>query len=340
MKKNLLIYVTVTMLLLFPQLNSAQKATVNRNASQTSAIAPDLLTTVCYALFTASGEMTNVNNTSVTGDIGTNLGTSTGFNPLNVNGEIHLSPDVSTGICAVDVNTLFDELNAMSFNTQLANPAMLGNDMILSAQAYLLNAATILTGNLYLDAESNLDAVFIFHVTGAFSSVINARVILTNGAQAKNVFWKIVGAVDLAANTDFVGTIVSKNGAISIGSGSTLEGRALTTNGAVSVNEASINMTPGCSELTTSAGDNKTINNFGATIYSILGNPKLVVNLKEVSTAYPITLKVYDTIGKLVINKLLTNNRSLIQTNLPFGVYFYQLSSTNEKTQTGKLILK
>jgi hypothetical protein len=340
MKKNLLIYVTVTMLLLFSQLNSAQKATVNRNASQTTAIAPDLLTTVCYALFTASGEMTNVNNTSVTGDIGTNLGTSTGFNPLNVNGEIHLSPDVSTGICSVDVNTVFDELNAMSFDTQLANPAMLGNDMILSAQAYLLNAATILTGNLYLDAESNLDAVFIFHVTGAFSSVINARVILINGAQAKNVFWKIVGAVDIAANTDFVGTIVSKNGAISIGSGSTLEGRALTTNGAVSTNESSITMTPGCNELTSSLADNKINSSFGATFYSNQGNSSLVVNLKEVSITYPTTLKVYDSIGNLVVNKQLTNNKSLIQTNLPLGVYFYHLSRTNENTQTGKLMLK
>lgn len=340
MKKYLLIYVTVTILLLFPHLNSAQKGAVNRNASQTTAIAPDLLTTVCYALFTASGEMTNVNNTLVTGDIGTNLGTSTGFNPLNVNGEIHLSPDVSTGICAVDVNTVFDELNAMSFDTQLANPAMLGNDMILIAQAYLLNAATVLTGNLYLDAESNLDAVFIFHVTGAFSSVINARVILTNGAQAKNVFWKIVGAVDLAANTDFVGTIVSKNGAISIGSSSTLEGRALTTNGAVSINEASITMTPGCSELSTSIADNNTTRGLVASVYSNEGNSSIVVDLKVVSTTYSTTLKVYDTIGKLVVNKQLTNKKSLITINLPLGVYFYQLSRTNENTQTGKIILK
>lgn len=338
MKKNLLISLTATILLLFPQMNIAQRTAVNQNSTQTTAVAPDLLTTACYALFSASGEVSNLNNTNVTGDIGTNLGTSTGFNPLNVNGEIHLSPDVSTGICAIDVNTVFDELNAMPFDTQLANPAMLGNDMILNAQAYLLNAATILTGNLYLDAESNLDAVFIFHVAGAFSSVINARVILTNGAQARNVFWKVVGAVDLAANTDFVGTIVSKNGAISIGSGSTLEGRALTTNGAISTNEASITMTPGCSDLTTSVTEKNATKNPVASVYTNQGNTSLIVSIKQLSTVYPTSLKLYNAIGELVLSKVLTNQTSVIRTNHLAGIYFYHLSQSDKKLQSGKLI--
>ena len=339
MKKNLLYFITALSLLLLPQLSLAQKNAVSQNTSQTASVAPNLLTTACYALFTASGEITNVNNTTVFGDIGTNLGTSTGFNPLNVTGEIHLSPDVSTGIAANNVNTLYDELNAMSYNTQLANPALFGNDMILNAQAYLLNAATILTGNLYLDAESNSDAVFIFHITGAFSSVINAQVILTNGAQAKNVFWKVVGAVDLAANTDFVGTIVSKNGAISIGNGSTIEGRALTTNGAVSTNAATVTMTPGCSTVTTAVSEKSAAENHVATIYSYQGNTSLVVNLKDVLTVNPTWLRLYNTIGKLVLNRLLSEQTTLIPTDFPAGVYFYHLTRSNENIQTGKLIL-
>lgn len=339
MKKNLLYFITALSMLFLPQHNFAQRIAVSQNTSQTAAVAPNLLTTVCYALFTASGEITNVNNTTVFGDIGTNLGTSTGFNPLNVTGEIHLSPDVSTGIAANDVNTVYNELNAMSYDTQLANPALLGNDMILNAQAYLLNAATILTGNLYLDAESNMDAVFIFHVTGAFSSVINAQVILTNGAQAKNVFWKVVGAVDLAANTDFVGTIVSKDGAISIGNGSTLEGRALTTNGAVSTNAATVTMTPGCSTVTTAVSEKSAAENHVATIYSYQGNTSLVVNLKDVLTVNPTWLRLYNTIGKLVLNSLLSEQTTLIPTDFPAGVYFYHLTRSNENIQTGKLIL-
>jgi len=338
MKKKLLFYVMAMLLLLLPQLSSAQKTAINQNTSQTTAVAPDLLTTVCYALFTASGEITNVNNTTVTGDIGTNLGTVTGFDPLNVTGEIHFSPDVSTGIAAADVNTVYEELNAMSYDTQLADPAMFGNDMTLNAQVYLLNAATILTGNLYLDAENNSGAVFIFHVVGAFSSVINARVILTNGAQAKNVFWKVVGAVDLAASTEFVGTIVSKDGAISIGSGSSLEGRALTTNGAISTNTATISMTAGCDDFTTAVSETNTTKKHVATFYVNQGNTSLIVNLKNVSTVYPTVLKVYNTIGKLVLSKVLTNQTSTVQTDFPAGVYFYHLSRSNEEIQTGKLI--
>ena len=339
MKKNLLYFFTALSLLFLSQISIAQKSSVNQNTSQTTAVAPDLLTTACYALFTASGEITNVNNTTVTGDIGTNLGTSTGFDPLNVTGEIHLSPDVSTGICASDVNTVYNELNAMSYDTQLANPTTFGNEMILNAQAYLLNAATILTGNLYLDAENNSDAVFIFHVIGAFSTVTNAQVILTNGAQAKNVFWKIVGAVDIAANTDFVGTIVSKDGAISIGNGSTIEGRALTTNGAVNTNAATVTMTPGCSNLTTAFTEKTVTKNQVSVFYPNASNTLLVVTLKEVLTVSPTGIKLYNTIGKLVLSKVLSDQKTVIQSNFPAGVYFYHLTRSNENIQSGKLLV-
>jgi len=339
MKKNLLYFFTALSLLFLPQVSFAQKNAVNQNTSQTTAVAPDLLTTACYALFTASGEITNVNNTTVTGDIGTNLGTSTGFDPLNVTGEIHLSPDVSTGICASDVNTVYNELNAMSYDTQLANPTTFGNEMNLSPQVYLLNAATIMTGNLYLDAHGNSDAVFIFHVIGAFSTVINAQVILTNGAQAKNVFWKVVGAVDIAANTHFAGTIVSKDGAISLGNASTLQGRALTTNGAINTNATTVTMTPGCSAVSTAISDKTVTKNHVSVFYPNTSNSSLIVTLKEVSTVYPTGIKLYNTIGKLVLSKVLSDQKTVIQTNFPAGVYFYHLTRSNENIQTGKLIL-
>lgn len=340
MKKKLLYLFTAVSLLLLPQVNFAQKNAVNQiKKSQTTAVAPDLLTTACYALFTASGAVTNVNNTTITGDIGTNLGTVSGFNALQVTGVIHQSPDVSTGTCTSDLNIVYDYLNAIPHDTQLANPALFGNGMILNAQVYLLNAATILTGNLTLDAEGNADAVFIFHVTGAFSTVIDAQVILTNGAQAKNVFWKVVGAVDLAANTVFMGTIVSKDGAISIGNGSTLEGRALTTNGAINTNAVNVTITPGCSGLTTAVSDKTATKNQIATIYINPGNGSLVVSLTNVSTVFPTSVKLYSAIGKLVLSKVLINQTTVIQTDYPAGVYFYAITRLNEKIQSGKLIL-
>jgi hypothetical protein len=337
MKKNLLYCLTAISLLFFPQFGLAQKTAIKKVTYQTTAVNPNLLTTDCYAIFTASGEITNVNSSTVTGDIGTNLGTATGFEALKVTGEIHTSPDVSTGIAASDVNTVYNELNAMSFDTQLANPAMFGNDMILNAQSYLLNAATILSGNLYLDAEGNSNAVFIFHVVGAFSSVINSRVILTNGTQAKNIYWKVVGAVDLAANTDFAGTIVSKDGAISIGSGSSISGRLLTTNGAISTNAVTIAITSDCNTLISGVSSITTKNKIG-TFYPNPWNSSLKVTLNNVSITSPAVFKLYNTIGRLVFSKVLTNEISVIQTDFPAGVYFYQLTSSNESMQSGKLI--
>ncbi|MNY60204.1 hypothetical protein D3C86_1967240 [compost metagenome] len=59
--------------------------------------------------------------------------------------------------------------------------------------------------------------------------------ILTNGAVACNVFWKIEGLVDLATNTEMKGTIIANNAAIVLNSGVSLEGRAFSTTGAVTV---------------------------------------------------------------------------------------------------------
>jgi hypothetical protein len=67
-----------------------------------------------------------------------------------------------------------------------------------------------------------------------------------NGTQAKNVFWKVDGAVNLNNYTDFKGTIVANNGAINLTTGVTLLGRALTTNGAIGTAAIDVTLTAGC----------------------------------------------------------------------------------------------
>lgn len=139
--------------------------------------------------------------------------------------------------------------------------------------------------------------------------------------------------------TDFAGTIVSKDGAIAIGNGSTLEGRALTTNGAINTNAATVTMTPGCSALTTAVSGKTATENYVTTLYANQGNASLVVNIKDVSTAAPTRIKLYNTIGRLVLSKVLSNQTTVIQTDFPTGVYFYHLTRSNENIQSGKLIL-
>jgi hypothetical protein len=205
---------------------------------------PALGAAACYALFTGNGEMTNAGISYVTGDVGTNFGSTTGFNPLFVNGMIHYGPDGSTVACAAALGVVYDYLNILPNDIELKYPAQLGNNLVLTPHTYIMNAAAHLTGNLTLNGEGNADAVFVIKVQGALTTATLARVILINGTQAKNVFWKVNGAVSISDYTIFKGTIICKDGAVNLYTGVNLEGRALTTDGAFNTAAISVVIPP------------------------------------------------------------------------------------------------
>lgn len=199
----------------------------------TGPTAPVLASVDCYALFSSNGPVTNVGVTNVTGDIGTNNGSVTGYNPLNVVGAIHGVPDGSTAACATDLNNVFLYLNTLPFDIELLYPAQFGNNLVLTPHTYLMNSAASFTDSLYLNAEGNANAVFVIRINGALSTSVNSRVILLNGAQSKNVYWLVNGAVTINDNSIFRGTIICNNGAVSLNTGVMLDGRVLTTTGAL-----------------------------------------------------------------------------------------------------------
>jgi hypothetical protein len=126
-------------------------------------------------------------------------------------------------------------LNVLPVDIELLYPAQFGNDLVLTPHTYLLNAATVLTNKVFLDAQGNPDAVFVIKINGALSTSTYSKVKLINGAQAKNVFWKIEGAVGINNYSVFRGTIICNNGALgALNTGVKLFGRALTTTGALS----------------------------------------------------------------------------------------------------------
>jgi hypothetical protein len=215
----------------------------------TGPAAPALASAACFALFTGNGDLTNTGVSYVVGDVGTNVGLTAGFDALNVTGTIHEAPDEVTAAAIADLAIAYDYLNTLENDIELLYPAQFGNELILTPHTYILNAATVLTGNLYLDAQGNEDAVFVIKVVGAFSTGTNSIVHLVNGAQTKNVFWKITGEVAVSAGSIFNGTIVS-TGAIAFSIGVELNGRALTTTGAFTTNEINATMPEGCATAT------------------------------------------------------------------------------------------
>ena len=211
--------------------------------------APTLGTAACFALFSGNGAVMNSGTTHVKGDVGTNVGLTTGFNPLLVQGAIHPIPDGATSAAAADLLKAYDSLNTLPVDIELLYPAQFGRSLVLTPHTYLLNAATTFTDTLFLNAQGNPDAVFVIKINGALSTSTHSQVVLMNGTQAKNVYWKVEGAAGIHDYSYFIGTLIVNNAAIDLTTGVTLIGRALTTNGAFSSASIDAVINGGCSTL-------------------------------------------------------------------------------------------
>jgi ice-binding like protein len=217
MKKLLLNIVTSIILFSFPTTFFAQTPTLGTAAN--------------YVIFSSNGAVGNTGISQLTGNVGTNNGAITGFG--NVNGVMH-NADTSTAKCAADLQVAYDTLNNKIPNFFRA--PLLGNGDTLIAGVYMIAGISTLDSILYLNAEGNSNAVFVFQLQAAFSTSPNSKVVLLNGAQACNVFWKVEGLVSMGTSTVMKGTVIAHNAAINMTTNDTLEGRALAIAGAVTVN--------------------------------------------------------------------------------------------------------
>ncbi len=303
--------------------------------------APPLGAAACYAIFSSNGAVSNSGITYITGDVGTNTGLTTGFSTLTVTGTVHPIPDGSTAACASDLLVAYNFVNTTPDDIELLYPAQFGNGLVLTPHTYLLNAATVLTDSVYLNAQGNTNAVFIIKINGALSTSTYSKVILINGAQSKNVYWKIEGAVSINNYSIFRGTIICNNGALgAINTGVILDGRALTTNGALTTTAvtATATMIPSnCAVV--GIGAFVATNNNEIIIYPNPFNDYTNIMITDASTITKAEVHVYNLIGAEVLNSTITKQTTTIGTNdLPSGLYFYKIYSNNKMIQSGRLI--
>ncbi|RYE01785.1 MAG: DUF3494 domain-containing protein [Sphingobacteriales bacterium] len=122
--------------------------------------APVMGTVSDYVLFSSNGAVTNSGLSHLTGNVGTNSGACTGFG--NVNGVMHTS-DGSTLTCAADLLSLYTQLNnAIPTFSPASN--LIGNGDTLEAGVIALSGTASLNDTLFLDAENDANAVFIFKI--------------------------------------------------------------------------------------------------------------------------------------------------------------------------------
>jgi len=299
--------------------------------------APTLASTACYAIFSSDGSVTNTGVTNVTGDVGTNVGLTTGFAALNVIGTIHPIPDGSTAACAADLANVYTYLNTLTSDIELLYPAQFGRNLVLTPHTYIMKAATVFTDTLYLNALGDANAVFVIQINGALSTSTHSKVKLINGTLAKNVFWKVDGAVDINDSSIFKGTIVCNNGAVGLKTGVALDGRAFTTTGTLTTAAITAIMPPGCNATGIASFDANTIE--AITVYPNPFSVSTSIMINDATQIKNYQLRVYNVLGAEVMNTTVTKQVTTLETsNIPSGIYFYKVLSNGKTIQSGKLI--
>ncbi len=305
-------------------------------------VAPVLGAAACYAIFSSNGDVTNSGITNLTGDVGTNVGSVTGFNSLNVIGTIHPIPDVSTAVAAADLLLAYNYINTIPYDIKLLYPAELGNNLVLTPHTYLMDGAATFTDTLFLNAQGNANAVFVIQINGALTTSTYSVVKLINGAQAKNVYWKIEGAVTINNYSTFCGNIICNNGALgAINTGVILNGRALTTNGALNTTaiDAVAEMIPtNCTSIDIPTYD-ESID--AVTIYPNPISTSMTIRVNDFSKTKSTELRIYNVLGEEIMHLPINQELITVETStLPSGLLFYNVINNGNTIQTGKLVVQ
>lgn len=210
-----------------------------------------------FGAFGGAAGVTNQGiNTVIGGDIGTtaactlitglhdarNVYTETPLNIGGVNGSINCAPPAPGTAATLAIATQARADAQTAYNTLAALPA--GSDpgagqlggRTLSSGVYTAAGGTfaITTGDLVLDAQGDPSAVWVFQSAAALTVGLPAtprRVLLINGARARNVYWQVGSAARIEDGSVMVGTLIAPAGVTVSTAGQTaqtvLTGRAI-----------------------------------------------------------------------------------------------------------------
>ena len=189
-----------------------------------------------FAILSKSG-ITNVPSSAIRGDVGSSpiTGAAIGLTCPQVTGTIYTVNAAGPLPCrVVNPTRLTSAVGAMGIAYNDAAGRTLPNAVNLGAGQ--IGGLTLTPGlykwtsNVSISTDVTLrggpNDVFILQIAGTLTQAAAKKVILTGGAQAKNVFWQTGGAAAIGTTAHFEGTILSKT-LIAMKTGASINGRLL-----------------------------------------------------------------------------------------------------------------
>lgn len=216
-------------------------------------LAPNLRSVARFGIIAGVGVSNNAGFSEIHDmDVGISPGVRssiTGFPPaIVVNGAIYASDDIAPpGTAAMLTQAKQDLTDAYLFAEGATSPAPAtiagdqGGKTLAPGIYKSTSTLMVQNGDLTLDAQGDPNAVWIFQISSDFTTVGGAggNIILTGGAQAKNIYWQVGSSATIGNGTMFRGNILALT-SITMNSGATAIGRMLARNGSVVLTSTNI----------------------------------------------------------------------------------------------------
>ena len=205
----------------------------------------DLGSAGSFAILAKSG-ITTTGTTSIVGDIGVSPityaaitgfslipvvpdGTNTFSTSVLVTGRVYAADyteptPTNLGIAVLDMQAAYTDAAGRTLPdfTELGAGDISG--MTLVPGLYKWSSCVIIPTDVTLSGGP--DDVWIFQIAGTLTVSNDAHVILSGGAQAKNIFWQVAGQTTLGTTANFKGVVLCQT-LIALKTGAVMSGRAL-----------------------------------------------------------------------------------------------------------------
>ncbi|MGA1977056.1 MAG: ice-binding family protein [Bacteroidales bacterium] len=222
-----------------------------------AALGVDLKTAARFGIFAYTTVTNNAGPSVINNmDVGISPGlrsSITGFPPATIVGGAIYAADDAAPVPAMLTQAKLDLTAAYLFAEGAVSPAPVtisgdqGGKTLTPGIYKSTSTLLIQSGDLTLDAQGDASAVWIFQIAsdfttiggGPFPSPSGGNVILTNNAQAKNIYWQVGSSATIGDYTSFNGNILALT-SITMNAYSVATGRMLAINGAVVMTSTNI----------------------------------------------------------------------------------------------------
>ena len=186
----------------------------------------------------AGSTVTNTGPTVINnGDLGLSPGSAvTGFPPGTINGGTILVNDTKANNAKLCLTTAYNDAAGRT-TAPITLSGNIGGQTLAPGLYKSTSTLEISSGDLTLAGPA--DSVWIFQIASTLTTTAARQIILSGGAQAKNVFWQVGTSATLGTTSDFKGNILADQ-SITLNTGAVLSGRALTRIAAVSLDSNTV----------------------------------------------------------------------------------------------------